>query len=77
VIYDRLSRARQWSDGSPQAISVSEVFKYCDGLGIHSVEFRENLLDLVQAMDEEFDEHIAQARKASDNAGKSDVAGPR
>ena len=75
LVADRLSRARHWSDGSPQPISISEVFAYCDGMGLHSVEFRETLLDLVQEMDEEFDLHVAEVRKASDNAAKSDVVG--
>jgi hypothetical protein len=58
-IYERLSRSRQWSEGGPQAIALSEIFSYCDGLGLHGEEFREKLVDLIQEMDAVFMDHYA------------------
>lgn len=75
AIYDRLSRSRQWYEAGPQPISVSEILAYCDGMGLHDLEFRENLIDLIQEMDEEFSAHCAELQKTSDTRAKSDVAG--
>jgi hypothetical protein len=75
--YQRLSRARQWSDGLPQAISVAEVFAYCDGIGLRSPQLREDLLDLVQAMDTEFTNHvIGERNKDVAKSAGSDVVSP-
>lgn len=76
-IYERLSRSRQWGEGGPQAIALSEVFSYCDGLGLHGTEFRERLVDHIQEMDAVFIEHCREeASKALANSSKSDVVGP-
>ena len=73
-IYERLSRSRQWGESGPQAIALSEVFSYCDGMGLHGAEFREKLVDLIQEMDAVFIEHCAkEAKKALAKSSSSDV----
>ena len=73
-IYERLSRSRQWGEGGPQAIALSEVFSYCDGMGLYGDEFREKLVDLIQEMDAVFMEHCAaEAKKTLAKSSSSDV----
>lgn len=71
--YDRLSRSRQWSDGQPQAIAISEIVAYCQGFGIQLSTSREALLDLVQAMDQVFMQKMAEQSPAEVKKAKSDV----
>ena len=66
--YQRLSRARQWNDGEPQAVTVHDCFAYCDGVGFSSTEAKLQILDLVQELDEVFIEQIKLKRAA--NAAK-------
>jgi hypothetical protein len=73
--YRRMSRARRWNDGMPQAVAITECFGYCDGLGWRSPAFKEAMLDYVQELDDVFIEHHAQKRMADNGAG-SDVVGP-
>ena len=73
-IYERLSRSRQWGEGGPQAIALSEVFSYCAGMGLHGDEFREKLVDLIQEMDAVFIEHCAaEAKKTLAKSSSSEV----
>lgn len=76
--YRRLSLGRLWGEGGPQAIACSEVFAYCDGLGIQGVEFREGFLDLIQAMDQTYLDGIRKKlQDASATTAKSDVVPSR
>lgn len=69
--YRRLSRSRAWSDGLPQCVTVQECFAYCDGMRWGSPNFREDLLDLVQDMDEVFLTHQAKKREEAQKVNKA------
>jgi len=73
--YRRLSQGRQWGESGPQAIACSEVFAYCDGLGMHGPGFREQFLDHIQEMDAAYLEGIRKKQAAATPAStaKSDV----
>jgi hypothetical protein len=71
VAYYRLSRSRLWFEGLPQAISLTEIATYCSFTGVRDQGLRENLVDLVQAMDGVFIDHMAEQQAAS--RAKSDV----
>lgn len=76
--FRRLSRARKWVEGAPQAISIEALFAYCSGLGLTSCEFRETFVDLLQDMDAVFLEHVGKRKQSAPSASsaipaKSDV----
>jgi len=74
VAWSRLNRSRQWSQGEPQSITVSECFALCAGMGWNDPDTRETLLDIVQELDEVFIAHVLQKQKAKlDKAGKPAV----
>lgn len=66
-----------WGDSGPQAIAISEMLAYCEGLEMHGVEFRERFLDTIQDMDAAYLTGIAKKQKTAAAAGpaKSDVVG--
>lgn len=63
--YHRLSKSRGWSQGEPQAITVAECFGFCDGLGWRDPEFKLQMLDYVQDMDEVLIQHISEKNAAA------------
>jgi hypothetical protein len=62
-VYHVLSRSRHWGERGPQPITCAEFFAYCDGVGIQKGKFREDLLDLVQAMDQAYLEDYVERHK--------------
>ena len=74
--YERLSKSRVWSQGEPQVVTVAEIRALCLGMGWSGSEFFETLLDMVQALDEVFVEHVAKKRAASAPSNSDNSAKP-
>jgi hypothetical protein len=70
--YQRLSRARLWLDGIPQAITVAECAVYCNALRWTTPEFFSDFLDLMQDMDDTFVAHMAKKAEERSKARSTD-----
>lgn len=71
--YYKLSRSREWSESGPQAIALSEILAYCQAVGITETGLVDNMVDLVQAMDGVFIEHMLAERKAKSSGSEVGV----
>lgn len=60
--WEVLSSRRFYFDGSPQAIQLTELFKYADEVGITSAPMREDLMAIVVTLDIMWREHMLKRR---------------
>jgi uncharacterized metal-binding protein len=70
TVFGRLSRARVWDQGQPLPITIQDFMALCVGTGVEVGEFREDLLDMVQSLDQAFVKHHIDKGK-SDMTAKS------
>jgi hypothetical protein len=70
--FDRCSSSREWHEGAPASIKLSEIKAYCWLLELDDLELRELVIDHIQALDEVFRAHCAKVASASKPAVAGD-----